>query len=138
MIISGFYLMKLGKRKLFLLKKLGYEYQNGLQKEIYRRTVVRYEELSPADIKSIQTAIGIGYEHVIPPERRHVFEEALRPGGMVPVQISPEDIPIFVAGGAPGDAFGFNYLKLPPYKPTAILTKLITGATLTEAVAIGT
>ena len=115
------------------LHKLGFKNQRAVQDEIYRRAAVRYEELSPADIKSIQTAMGPGYEHVIPADRRRVFEDALRPGGMVPVQVSPGDIPIFVAGGAPGDAFGFNYMMLPPYKPTGMLTKLVTGATLTKA-----
>jgi hypothetical protein len=115
------------------LHKLGYKDRQSLQEEIYRRAVVRYEELTPADIKSIQTAMSMGYEYVIPPERRAVFQDALKLGRMVPVQISPKDIPIFVAGSAPGDALGFNYLKLPPYKPTGILTKLVTRATLTKA-----
>lgn len=115
------------------LKKLGYHDQASLQDEICRLAAVRYEELGPADIESIQTAMGMGYEHVIPPDRRSVYKDALQPGGMVPVQSSPRDMPVFVAGGAPGDAFGFNYMKLSPYKPTAIMTKRITRATLTKA-----
>jgi hypothetical protein len=115
------------------LKKLGYETQNSLQKEIYKRTSVKFEELSLEEVKSIQKAMEPEYKYVIPQERRKVFEEALKPGGMVPVQIAPEDIPIFVAGGAPGDAFGFSYMKLPPYKPTALITKRIIGATLTKS-----
>ncbi len=118
------------------LYKLGYKNQRAVQDEIYKRAMVRYEELGPEDIKSIRIAMGPGYEHVIPSDRRGVFEDALAPGHMVPVQIFPADISIFVAGGAPGDAFGFNYMKLPPYKPTGILTRMVTGATLTKAGAV--
>jgi hypothetical protein len=113
--------------------KLGIKNRANLQDEIYKRAVVRYEDLNPAEVQSIQTAMGPGYGLAIPPERRPVFQDALRPGGMVPVQVSPRDITIFIAGSAPGDATGFDYLRLPPYKPTGILTKLIKGATLTKS-----
>ena len=111
------------------LKKLSYSRDN-LQQEIYRRAAVRYEELSPEDRKGIQTGMETG---VVPPERKPVFAEALRPGGMVPVLISPENLHIFVSGGVPGCAFAFSYFRLPPYNRTAVMTKLITGATLTKA-----
>ena len=114
------------------LKKLGINDRLSLQDEIYKKAVVRYEDLSPAEVQSIQTALGPGYELAIPPERKHIFQNSLKSGGMVPVQISPRDINIFVAGNAPGDATGFDYLRLPPYKPTGILTKKISGATLTK------
>jgi hypothetical protein len=115
------------------LKKMGFNDQASLQDEICKRAAVRYEDLGPADIESIRTAMGQGYEYVIPPERRPAYEKALQPGGVVPVQSSPRDMPVFVAGGAPGDAFGFNYMKLSPYKPTAIMTKRVIRATLTKA-----
>ena len=104
--------------------------QKSLQDEIYKRTTVRYEELSPADRKGIQTGMEIG---VVPSDRKAVFEAALKPGGMVPVLISPENLHFFVAGGAPGCAFSFSYFRLPPYNHIAVITRLVTGATFTRA-----
>ncbi len=114
------------------LKKMGFD-QKSLQDEIYRRTSVRYEELSPADRRGIQTGMETG---VVPPERKAVFQEALKPGGMVSVLITPENLHFFVAGGAPGCAFSFSYFRLPPYNRIAVLTRLVTGATLTKAGAL--
>ncbi len=111
------------------LKKMGFD-QKSLQDEVYKRTSVPYEELNEMEIKSIRKAIELG---VVPGERRSVFEQALKPGGKVPVMIEPDDLSFFVAGGAPGCAFSFDYLRIPPYNHTAILTKKITGATLTKA-----
>ena len=88
--------------------------QKSLQDEIYRRTSVRYEELSPADRRGIQTGMETG---VVPAERKAVFQEALKPGGMVPVLITPENLHFFVAGGAPGCAFSFSYFRLAPLQP---------------------
>jgi hypothetical protein len=114
------------------LKKMGFD-QKSLQDEIYRRASVRYEELSPADRRGIQTGMETG---VVPAERKAVFQEALKPGGMVPVLITPANLHFFVAGGAPGCAFSFSYFRLPPYNRIAVLTKLVTGATLTRAGAL--
>jgi hypothetical protein len=111
------------------LKKMGFD-QLRLQDEVYKRTSVPYEELTELEIKSIRKAIELG---VVPAARRSVFEEALKPGGMVPVMIEPDDLYFFVAGGAPGCAFSFDYLRIPPYNYTAVLTKKISGATLTKA-----
>jgi len=111
------------------LNKMGFN-QKGLQEEVYKRTRVPYDELNEMEIKSIRKAIELG---VVPAERRSVFEEALKPGSMVPVMIEPDDLYFFVAGGAPGCAFSFDYLRIPPYNYTAVLTKKITGATLTKA-----
>ena len=111
------------------LKKMGYD-QAGLQEEIYRRTCVKYEDLRPEDIGGIRTGIENG---VVPPERKAVFEAALKPGGMVPVLISPENVHLFVVGGAPGCAFSYSYNRIPPYNYLALLTRKITGATLTRA-----
>jgi hypothetical protein len=111
------------------LKKMGFD-QPRLQEEVYKRTRVPYEELTELEIKSIRKAIELG---VVPAARRPVFEEALKPGGMVPVMIEPDDLHFFVAGGAPGCAFSFDYLRIPPYNYTAVLTKKISGATLTKA-----
>jgi hypothetical protein len=111
------------------LKKMGFD-QKALQDEVYRRTAVPFEELNEKEIDSIKKAIELG---VVPAERRAVFETALKPGGMVPVLISPDDLHFFVAGGAPGGAFSWDYLRIPPYSYTAVLTKKITGATNTKA-----
>jgi hypothetical protein len=111
------------------LKKMGFD-QKKLQDEVYKRTSVPYDELNEMEIKSIKKAIELG---VVPAGRRSVFEEALKPGGMVPVMIEPDDLYFFVAGGAPGCAFSFDYLRIPPYSYTAVLTKKITVATLTKA-----
>jgi hypothetical protein len=111
------------------LKKMGYD-QVRLQEEIYRLTCVKYEDLRQEDIVGIRTGIENG---VIPPERKAVFEAALKPGGMVPVLISPENIHLFVVGGAPGCAFSYSYSRIPPYNHVALMTRKITGATLTRA-----
>jgi len=111
------------------LKKMGFD-QKGLQDEIYKRTSIPYDDLNPTERKSLQTAIELG---VIPADRKAVFATALKPGGNVPVLISPENLHFFVAGGAPGCAFSFNYYRIPPYNRTALMTKRITGATLTKA-----
>ena len=110
------------------LKKMGFN-QKSLQEDIYRRTSVPYEELNEMEIGSIRKAIELG---VVPAERRTVFEKALKTGGMVPVMIEPDDLFIFVAGGAPGCAFSFDYLRIPPYSYTGVLTKKVTGAVLTN------
>jgi len=111
------------------LKKMGFD-QKGLQDEIYKRTSVPYEELNEHERKSIQTAMELG---VIPADRKDVFTATLKPGGKVPVLIAPEDLHFFAAGGAPGCAFSFNYYRIPPYNRLALMTKRITGATLTKA-----
>jgi hypothetical protein len=110
-------------------KKMGFD-QKKLQDEIYRRASVRYEDLKPAERKAIQTAIKLG---VIPTDRKAVFQAALNPGAKVPVLVEPDDLHLFVAGGAPGCAFSLGYYHVPPYNQTAVLTKKITGATLTKA-----
>jgi hypothetical protein len=110
-------------------KRMGFD-QKKLQEETYKRTSVPYEELNPAERKAILTAMDLG---VIPAGRKAVFQAALKPGAKVPILISPDDLHLFVAGGAPGCAFSFNYPHVPPYSQTAIMTRLITKATLTKA-----
>jgi len=104
--------------------------QVALTEEIYERTRIPFEELSREEVEAIKAGIE---GNVIPDDRKSVFEESLRPGGKVPVLVSPEDVHIFVAGGTPGFAFGASYYRLPPYNKTAILTKQIRGATLTQS-----
>jgi len=62
-----------------------------------------------------------------------IIIEAFKPGAMVPVLISPENIHLFVADDVPGGAFSFSYFRIPPYNRMALTTRLITGATLTKA-----
>ena len=78
-------------------QKVGYD-QVKLQNEIYRRVTVPYEDLGPEEVKSIQNGLELG---VIPGERKAVFTAALHPGKRVPLLVSPEDLHLFVAGGAP-------------------------------------
>jgi hypothetical protein len=111
------------------LKKMGFD-QKGLQDEVYKRTSIPYDDLNPAERKSLQTAIELG---VVPADRKAVFEAGLKPGGKAPVLMMPENLHFFVAGGAPGCAFSFNYYRIPPYNKTALMTRRITGATLTKA-----
>ena len=105
------------------LNRLGYT-QEGVQDYLYGRTSVPYETLSPKEIEAIQ---GGWTERSVPPDRRAVFREALKPDGKVPVLVSPKDVHIIVAGGVPGYSFGMSYFR------AAHETKLIRGATLTKA-----
>ncbi|UCC17150.1 MAG: hypothetical protein JSU58_00965 [Dehalococcoidales bacterium] len=109
--------------------KMGYDQQK-LQEEIFNRASLYYEELREEEVTSITMAMELG---IVPPERKELFEAALKPGGKVPVMMSPENVHLFVSGGAPGCAFSFNYYRLPPYNQTALMTRKITGATLTKA-----
>ena len=110
-------------------KKIGYD-QTKLQDEIYRRVSVPYEELTSEEIKAVENGMKIG---VITPERHDVFTAALNPGKRIPLLLMPENIHLFVVGGAPGCAFSFDYHRVPPYSYTAIMTRPITSATLTKA-----
>lgn len=111
------------------LKKMGYD-RTKLQEEVYNRASVPFEELSEQDVEGIRGGIRSG---VVPSDRNGVFEAALKPGGKVPVLVTPESLHFFVAGGDPGAAFSLNYLRLPPYNKLGIMTKKITGATMTKA-----
>jgi hypothetical protein len=119
------------------LQRLGYT-RESLQKYFYDRTSVPYEELSPEEVHGIQERIetsvkgGSIMADILPSDRIPVFEEGLKPGGKVPVVVSPGDIPIIVGGGIPGYAFGISYIKA-PYAPTSHQTKLVRGASLTKA-----
>jgi hypothetical protein len=119
------------------LQRLSYT-RESLQNYFYERTSVPYEELSPEEVRGIQERIeasvagGIILSDVIPQNRIPVFKETLKPGGKVPVVISPEDIHIIVAGGIPSYTFGISYIRA-PHTPTSHQIKLIRGATLTKA-----
>jgi hypothetical protein len=91
---------------------------------------VPFEELSEKDVAGIRGGIRMG---VVPADRAAVFEAALKPGGQVPVLVTPESLHFFVAGGDPGAAFSLNYLRIPPYNKLGVMTRKISGATLTKA-----
>jgi hypothetical protein len=111
------------------LDRLGYNRQK-LQDEIYNRAVVPFEELDQAAVDGIKGGIRNG---VVPPGRAPVFQAALKPGGKVPVLITPQSLHYFVAGGNPGAAFSLHYLRIPPYNALGVMTRKITGARLTKA-----
>ena len=120
------------------LKRLGFT-RESLQDYIYDKTSVPYEELSPEEIKGIQAKIKLSIagegspSQRIPPGRIPVFQEALKPGGKVPVLITLEDIQLVVVGYPTGGSlFALAYHRA-PYKWGAHETKLIRGATLTKA-----
>jgi hypothetical protein len=119
------------------LQRLGYTRQ-GLQNYLYDSTRVPYEDLSSAEKAGIQERIeasiggGTLMADMLPEDRIRVFQEALKPGGKVPVVVSPDEIPIFVAGGIPAYTFGMSYIRA-PYAPTSHQTKRVRGATLTGA-----
>jgi len=113
--------------------------RESLREYIYKKTSVPYEELGPKEIQSIQGRIEISIAGEglvggrIPPDRIPVFQEALKPGGKVPVVISPEDIHLFVVGYPVGGQIVQMSYHRAPYKWSSHQTKLIRGATLTQA-----
>jgi hypothetical protein len=111
------------------LDKQGYT-RESLQKLLYGRAGIPYEQLTPAEIANIQPRIDSGE---IPADRVPVFKLALRPGGTLPLLDRPEDIRIVVAGGIPGYSFGMSFWREGLYAPTSDQTKLVRGATLTKA-----
>lgn len=101
-----------------------------LQKLLYERATIPYEELIPGEIANIQPRIDSGE---IPEDRVDLFKDALKPGGKLPIVNRVEDIRIIVAGGVPGYSFGMNFWREGLYAPTSDQTKLIRGATMTGA-----
>lgn len=111
------------------LDKLGYT-RESLQKYLYERATIPYEELTPAEIANIQPRIDSGE---IPKDRIRVFLDALKPGGRLPMMDRHEDIRIVVAGGIPGYSFSMTFWREGLYAPTSDQTKRVRGATLTKA-----
>jgi hypothetical protein len=122
------------------LKNLGFT-QESLANYLYERTSIPFEEFGPDELRNMQDRIKGSIEgdmlfaDTIPPDRLSVFQEALKPGGKIPLLISPQDIHIVVAGtasGVPGSVVWFSYIKA-VYRWKSHQTKLIRGATLTKA-----
>jgi len=96
------------------LKKLGFTRQ-GLQDYIIDKTSVPYEELSEAEIRGLKRRLSekteaFGGTDNIPEDRIPVFWENLKPGGKIPVIVSPEHLNIFISGDVSGYNFGAIYL----------------------------
>jgi hypothetical protein len=115
--------------------------QERLAHYIYERTSIPFEEFGPDEVRSLQERIkgsiegNMLFADMIPQDRLPMFQEALKPGGKIPVLITPKDIHIIVAGtasGVPGSVVWFSYIKA-VYKWTSHQMRLIRGATLTQA-----
>jgi hypothetical protein len=96
------------------LKKMGFTRQ-GLQDYIIDKTSVPYEELSEAEIEGLKRRLSekteaFGGTDNIPEDRIPLYWENLKPGGKVPVIVSPENLNIFVSGDVSGYNFGALYL----------------------------
>jgi hypothetical protein len=103
------------------LQRLGLTKQS-LRDYIIEHTMVPYEDLSQGEIRGIKdriadasavsgiNAVFFGAD-AIPEDKIPVFQEALKPGGRVPVIVSLEDIHIAVAGGVSGYSFGMSYSR---------------------------
>jgi hypothetical protein len=65
-----------------------------LVEQLYKQSGTPFEQLSESDVANIRKAIEAGN---LPKDR----EEALKPGGIVPVIYGPEDINVIVVGGFP-------------------------------------
>jgi hypothetical protein len=96
------------------LGKRGFTRQS-LQDYIIDKTSVPYEELSKAEIQGLKRRLSektkaFGGTDNIPDDRIPVFWENLKPGGKIPVIVSPEHLNIFVSGDVSGYNFGALYL----------------------------
>ena len=98
------------------LQKLGLTSRQSLRDYLIEKTSIPYEQLSEQEILGIKKRLSEKSEAFfgsdnIPDDRIPVIREALRPGGKVPVVISPDDINIFVSGGVSEYTFGASYLR---------------------------
>ncbi len=96
------------------LKNMGFT-RRSLQDYIIDKTSVPYEELSEAEIEGLKRRLSekteaFGGTDNIPDDRIPVFWENLKPGGKIPVIVSPEHLNIFISGDVSGYNFGALYL----------------------------
>jgi hypothetical protein len=108
---------------------------------LYERTSVPFEEFGPDEVSGLKDRIAGSIEgrmlfaDMIPEDRLPIFHENLKPGGRIPVLITPKDIHVVVAGtgsGVPGTVVWFSYIKA-VYKWTSHQVRAIRGATLTKS-----
>jgi hypothetical protein len=115
-----------------VLKRNGFNTKDSLRNYIYENTKVPYEKLTNGEMQRIQQSLDIVpgglyyYERAAAKDFVPRIEEALKPGGMVPM-VNPNDIHLVVAGSVPGYSFGMRYFH------TAHQMKQIKGATLTKS-----
>ncbi|MEJ2109352.1 MAG: hypothetical protein P8Z37_05455 [Acidobacteriota bacterium] len=121
------------------LRDAGYTDQKRLRDYIYDQTSVPYEQLSTDEISGIQRRIETSiaetgnYADRLPEDVIPVYQQALKPGGKVPLIVKPADDIHIVVVGAEDEASmsGWIYMRA-PYAWTSHKTKRITGATLTQ------
>ena len=116
---------------------MGYT-QKSLRDYIYDATSVPYEQLSPGEIDKIQARIdqslaGRGiFADRLPGDRIPIWQKGLKPGGKVPVLVTPEDLHFIVVGAQGKSITGWSYNRA-PYTWSSHRTSRITGATLTRS-----
>ena len=120
------------------LTTMGYT-QESLRDYIYSAASIPYEQLSPEEIKKIQIRIdqsiaGRGvYADRLPGDRIPVWQQGLKPGGKIPLVVTPEDLHFVVVGADKGKSItGWSYYRA-PYTWSSHRTTKIHGATLTQA-----
>jgi hypothetical protein len=96
------------------LKKRGFTRQS-FHDYIIDKTSVPYEELSNAEIEGIKKRVlerseAWGGTNNIPEESIPVFSENLKPGGKIPIVVSPDNLNIFISGDVSGYNLGALYL----------------------------
>ena len=96
------------------LKKRGFTRQ-GFQDYIIDKTSVPYEKLNNAEIEGLKKRVSErsdawGGTDNIPEKSIPVFKENLKPGGKIPVVVSPDNLNIFVSGDVSGYNLGAIYL----------------------------
>ena len=107
---------------------------------IYSSTSVPYQELTPDEIVGIQKRIDQSLANAgiladrIPPERIPFFQQSLKPGGRVPILITPDDLHFVVAGGVEAgiSITDWSYMRA-PYAWGSHQTVKVRGATLTKS-----
>ncbi|UCG65638.1 MAG: hypothetical protein JSW12_00845 [Deltaproteobacteria bacterium] len=119
------------------LAALGYT-QESLRNFVYEATSVRFEQLSPDEVSCIRSRIeqsiaGRGiFADRLPSDRIPVWQQGLRPGGKVPILVTPEDLHFVVVGAQGKSITGWSYIRA-PYTWSSHHTVKIEGATLTKA-----
>jgi len=108
------YIFVLSPGMAYQLNKMGFTRQS-LHNYLIDKSSVPYEALSDAEIEGLKRRLSekttaYGGTDNIPEDRIPVFRENLKPGGKIPVVVSPDNLNIFVAGEASGYNFGALYL----------------------------
>ena len=96
------------------LKKRGFSRQ-GFHDYIIDKTSVPYEELNNAEIEGLKKRVSErsdawGGTDNIPEASIPVYRENLKPGGKIPIVVSPDNLNIFVSGDVSGYNLGALYL----------------------------